>query len=182
MALKVLQKQQLVNSHQVKNVICEKTIMTEFVHPFTVRLFQTFQDENRLFMLLELIQGGELWSLLYQAPAEAVPRPTNGLEGISESAARFYTSYVCIISSFFPSRTEQYLTFRSVVLLIFQLRRERLRQDPHAGLRLPRPQAGEPSRRQARILARHRFRLHEEDSVGRGWCSPREEHDAVRDS
>ena len=47
-----------------------------------------------------LIQGGELWSLLYQAPAEAVPRPTNGLEGISESAARFYTSCVCPSSSF----------------------------------------------------------------------------------
>ena len=94
----MLQKNHIVKSHQVKNVLCEKRIMVEFNHPFTVRLYQTFQDTNRLFMLLELVQGGELWSLLYQAPAEAVPRPTNGLEGISESAARFYTA--CVTSAF----------------------------------------------------------------------------------
>jgi len=98
MAMKVLQKQHIVRAHQLKNIMCEKRIMTEFVHPFTVRLFATFQDANRLYMLLELVSGGELWSLLYQAPVDALPRPTNGLEGISESSARFYAA--CVASAF----------------------------------------------------------------------------------
>merc|ERR550537_393614 len=35
-------------------------------HPFIVNLLTTFQDDRRLFMLLEFVSGGELFSYLRQ--------------------------------------------------------------------------------------------------------------------
>ena len=39
--------------------------MAEMDHPFVLKLFGTFQDRDQLYMLLEIVMGGELWSLLY---------------------------------------------------------------------------------------------------------------------
>jgi protein kinase A len=34
-------------------------------HPFVLKLHGTWQDANQLYMFMEIVQGGELWSLLY---------------------------------------------------------------------------------------------------------------------
>ena len=39
--------------------------MAEMDHPFVLKLFGTFQDRDQLYMMLEIVMGGELWSLLY---------------------------------------------------------------------------------------------------------------------
>ena len=39
--------------------------MAKMNHPFVLKLIGTFQDNNQLYMLLEIVMGGELWSLLY---------------------------------------------------------------------------------------------------------------------
>ena len=43
----------------------EKNIMMEADHPFILKLFTTFKDRDCLYMLLELVQGGELFTLLH---------------------------------------------------------------------------------------------------------------------
>jgi len=63
-ALKALQKSMIVAMRQQKNVIREKEILAVVDHPFVIRLYQTFKDAHRLYMLLELVQGGELFSRL----------------------------------------------------------------------------------------------------------------------
>lgn len=37
-----------------------------FDHPFLLKLYATFQDTNRLYFLTEVVEGGELWSVLYE--------------------------------------------------------------------------------------------------------------------
>jgi len=64
-ALKILQKTQVVAYRQQTNVVNEKNIMLEADHPFILRLYQTFKDKHRLYMLLEIVMGGELFSLLH---------------------------------------------------------------------------------------------------------------------
>lgn len=61
-ALKALQKAQIVALNQQKNVIREKEILAVVNHPFVIKLYQTFKDAHRLYMLLEMVQGGELFS------------------------------------------------------------------------------------------------------------------------
>jgi protein kinase A len=39
--------------------------MMKMHHPFIIKLFQTYQDENLVYMLLELVQGGELFSVMH---------------------------------------------------------------------------------------------------------------------
>lgn len=89
-ALKCLQKHHIKKSHQVKNVIAEKTAMASMSHPFVLKLYNTFQDKDQLYMALEIVYGGELWSLMYQSTA--LSRTTMG--GFQENHARMYA---CIV-------------------------------------------------------------------------------------
>jgi len=42
----------------------EKALLSECSHPFILSLIRTFQDRDSLYMLLEFVQGGELFSIM----------------------------------------------------------------------------------------------------------------------
>jgi serine/threonine protein kinase len=63
-ALKVLKKKYILEKNQEKHIMTEKEILAAFEHPFLVKLKQSFQDEKKLYFLLEYCPGGELFSLL----------------------------------------------------------------------------------------------------------------------
>lgn len=86
-ALKILQKQQIVQYQQQENVMNEKNILMQSTHPFILRLFATYQDKNRLYMLLELVQGGELFTLLHNSENKRLP----------DDHARFYAA--CVVDA-----------------------------------------------------------------------------------
>mmetsp|Transcript_7443 Transcript_7443/g.17843 ORF Transcript_7443/g.17843 Transcript_7443/m.17843 type:complete len:801 (+) Transcript_7443:78-2480(+) len=86
-ALKQLSKREIIGHHQVEGVIREKNIMASIDHPFVVNLVATFQDERHLFMLIELVQGGELFSVIH----------TETRDGIPNGNSRFYAA--CILES-----------------------------------------------------------------------------------
>jgi cGMP-dependent protein kinase len=94
-ALKAMQKEQIVSSHQERNIMNEKNILAECRHPFVLELVQTYSSPNQLFMLMELVQGGELWSYIYEK-FDALPRTS--LNGFQLPAAKFYAG--CVISAF----------------------------------------------------------------------------------
>ena len=89
-AMKCLQKQQIWQQKQVSNVLYEKDAMEDIEHPFVLELLGTFQTKDELFFFLEVVQGGELWSLLYQS--RALPRVRLG--GFEEITARIYAAEV----------------------------------------------------------------------------------------
>eukprot|EP00386_Alphamonas_edax_P005983 GDKI01019517.1.p1 GENE.GDKI01019517.1~~GDKI01019517.1.p1 ORF type:complete len:348 (-),score=85.49 GDKI01019517.1:110-1153(-) len=64
MALKILKKSEVIRLKQVEHVKAEKAILSAIEHPYIVNLITTFQDEKRLFMLMEYVNGGELFSYL----------------------------------------------------------------------------------------------------------------------
>lgn len=86
-ALKQLSKREIIGHHQVEGVIREKNIMASLNHPFVVNLVATFQDERNLYMLIELVQGGELFSVIH----------TETRDGIPNGNSRFYAA--CILES-----------------------------------------------------------------------------------
>jgi len=51
-------------------------------HPFIIRLVNTYQDNEALYMLLPLVQGGELFALLHQVKNGSLP----------EQDAKFYAA------------------------------------------------------------------------------------------
>lgn len=65
-ALKVMYKGQVIAQDQVAHVLSERDIMHKCNHPFLLRMAASYQDGDALYMLLELVPGGELFSLLRQ--------------------------------------------------------------------------------------------------------------------
>jgi protein kinase A len=86
-ALKQLDKREIMGHHQVEGVLREKNIMSSLDHPFVINLVSTFQDESNLFMLIDLVQGGELFSVIH----------SERRDGIANGNARFYAA--CILEA-----------------------------------------------------------------------------------
>ncbi|GMI21842.1 hypothetical protein TeGR_g10222 [Tetraparma gracilis] len=64
-ALKILQKEAIRVTRQEKNIINEKELTANLQHPFILHLYGTFQDTDCLYMMLEIVMGGELFRLLH---------------------------------------------------------------------------------------------------------------------
>lgn len=82
-AVKVLKKAQVVKMKQVEHTNDERKMLGEVKHPFLITLWGTFQDSKNLYMVMDFVEGGELFSLLRKSgvrpsfiPARPSPRPS----------------------------------------------------------------------------------------------------------
>lgn len=83
-ALKVLKKQTIVKLKQVEHTNDERRMLSVVSHPFLIRMWGTFQDAEQVFMVMDYIEGGELFSLLRKS--QRFPNPV----------AKFYAAEVCL--------------------------------------------------------------------------------------
>mmetsp|Transcript_9580 Transcript_9580/g.11597 ORF Transcript_9580/g.11597 Transcript_9580/m.11597 type:complete len:772 (+) Transcript_9580:51-2366(+) len=94
-ALKAMTKAQIVSSHQERNIMNEKNILAECAHPFVLEQVCCYQTRDELFILMEIVQGGELWTYIYEK-THLLPRSKAG--GFNVKEAQFYAG--CVISAF----------------------------------------------------------------------------------
>jgi protein kinase A len=87
-ALKMLQKAQVAALKQQANILNERALLWRLDHPFIIKLYDTYRDGSRVYMLLELVQGGELFSRLQNATSGGGPGR------VSVGEARFYAACV----------------------------------------------------------------------------------------
>ncbi|XP_016403211.1 serine/threonine-protein kinase 32B-like [Sinocyclocheilus rhinocerous] len=59
-AMKYMNKQKCIERDEVRNVLRELQVMQHLQHPFLVNLWFSFQDEEDLFMVVDLLLGGDL--------------------------------------------------------------------------------------------------------------------------
>lgn len=97
-ALKAMLKSEIVAHKQQINVLNEKNVMITSNHPFILRLYQTFKDSKKLYMLLEFVQGGELFSVLHTASSDGVP----------DAQAKFYGAAVILALGYLHSKDIAY--------------------------------------------------------------------------
>jgi len=88
-ALKAIGKRMLLDSQQEDGVVREKELLSMLRHPFILGLVSSFQDESSLYLLLPLVQGGELFSLLHKRKQKS--------GGLPNKEAAFYAA--CIIEA-----------------------------------------------------------------------------------
>ena len=79
-AMKAMLKSEIEAHKQQQNVMNEKDLMLQCNHTFVLRMFKTFKDAKRLYMLLEFVQGGELFTVLHTPRGDGVP----------DASAKFY--------------------------------------------------------------------------------------------
>lgn len=110
-ALKIQSKYDLIQNNQAKGVVNEKNIMAKLNHPFIISLVATDQDPQRVYMVLGLVQGGELYSVLH----------TPKRDGVSEKDAKFYAAGVIEGLTFMHNKhsTSKQLGQCCLFLLIF---------------------------------------------------------------
>jgi len=63
-ALKIMKKAKIIDSQQVDHVKGEIKILSNIKHPFIVGLSGYFQDDKCIYLVLDYVPGGELYSRL----------------------------------------------------------------------------------------------------------------------
>eukprot|EP00127_Corallochytrium_limacisporum_P006634 Clim_evm13s232 gene=Clim_evmTU13s232 len=65
-ALKILRKDRVVKTKQVEHTLSEKSMLAAVQHPFIIQYFTCWQDTRNLYIVLEYVNGGELFTHLHR--------------------------------------------------------------------------------------------------------------------
>jgi len=105
-ALKILNKSEIIRLKQVEHIKAEKRILQSISHPFIVNLYASFQDERHVYMLMEYVIGGELFSQLRKVGR------------FSNDTARFYAAEIILAIEYLHSKNIVYRDMKPENLLI----------------------------------------------------------------
>lgn len=72
-AIKVLKKAQVVKMKQIEHTNDERSMLNRVRHPFLITLWGTWQDSRNLYMVMDFVEGGELFSLLRKSQVSSAP-------------------------------------------------------------------------------------------------------------
>lgn len=63
-AIKVLKKLDLIRKNDIERILAERNILITVRNPFVVRFFYSFTSKDNLYLVMEYLNGGDLYSLL----------------------------------------------------------------------------------------------------------------------
>ncbi|KAF5322084.1 hypothetical protein D9619_002104 [Psilocybe cf. subviscida] len=63
-AIKVLNKERIARMKQIEHTNNEQQMLASVQHPFIINLWGVFQDSGNLYMVMDFVPGGELFTLL----------------------------------------------------------------------------------------------------------------------
>lgn len=105
-AVKVLKKAQVVKMKQIEHTNDERRMLQRVKHPFLITLWGTFQDSKNLYMVMDFIEGGELFSLLRKS--QRFPNPV----------AKFYAAEVTLALEYLHAQNIIYRDLKPENLLL----------------------------------------------------------------
>ena len=82
-AMKEMSKARIIQKNSVSSILGERDLLSQIHHPFIINMLFSFQDENNLYLVMNLFTGGDL---RYQM---------NNLRSFSEKQSKFFIG--CLI-------------------------------------------------------------------------------------
>ncbi|VUZ52484.1 unnamed protein product [Hymenolepis diminuta] len=105
-AMKVLSKLDIVKSRQITSAILEKKILASVNIEQITRLAYTFKDNSFLYLVMEFIPGGELFTLL------------RSMKSFSEAMVKFYAAQVLLAFEYLHYLTITYRDLKPENILL----------------------------------------------------------------
>jgi len=102
----MLKKSEIVRLKQVEHIKAEKAILSRIAHPFIISLYSSFQDTQCVYMTMEYVIGGELFSQLRKCGR------------FSNDTARFYAAEIVLALQYLHSKNIVYRDLKPENLLI----------------------------------------------------------------
>lgn len=90
-AIKVLKKADMIRKNAVESILAERDILISVRNPFVVRFFYSFTCSENLYLVMEYLNGGDLYSLL------------RNLGCLEEEVARVYIAEVVLALEYLHS-------------------------------------------------------------------------------
>uniref|UniRef100_A0A0D9VY43 non-specific serine/threonine protein kinase n=1 Tax=Leersia perrieri TaxID=77586 RepID=A0A0D9VY43_9ORYZ len=90
-AIKVLRKADMIRKNAVESILAERDILITVRNPFVVRFFYSFTSRENLYLVMEYLNGGDLYSLL------------RNLGCLDEDVARIYLAEVVLALEYLHS-------------------------------------------------------------------------------
>ncbi|KAK1404135.1 putative serine/threonine protein kinase IREH1 [Heracleum sosnowskyi] len=90
-AIKVLKKADMIRKNAVESILAERDILIAVRNPFVVRFFYSFTCRDNLYLVMEYLNGGDLYSLL------------RNLGCLDEDVARVYIAEVVLALEYLHS-------------------------------------------------------------------------------
>ncbi|KAM6568036.1 hypothetical protein CsatB_016021 [Cannabis sativa] len=90
-AIKVLKKADMIRKNAVESILAERDILISVRNPFVVRFFYSFTCRENLYLVMEYLNGGDLYSLL------------RNLGCLEEDVARVYIAEVVLALEYLHS-------------------------------------------------------------------------------
>lgn len=105
-AMKSLRKDMIIDYQQLEATKLEKYILTSSHHPFIVKMQYVLQNDLRVYFLMDLILGGELFTLILNE------------KRFSEQRTRFYSAQVILALGFLHNKQIIYRDLKPENILI----------------------------------------------------------------
>lgn len=105
-AVKIVKKAGLIDDESYEHILAENRVLQTLDHPFLVKLFFSFQTEDRLYFAMEYISGGELFFHIGRE------------KRFSETRVRFYAGEIVLAVQYLHSKGIVYRDLKLENLLL----------------------------------------------------------------
>jgi len=115
-ALKIQSKYDLVAQAQAEICIRETNIMSQMHHPHIIKLFGSFQDPAFVYIVLEMVNGGELFNRIHPMDEDYENTPQD--RALPEDHAKFYSFIIADMLKYMHEKRYVYRDLKPENVLI----------------------------------------------------------------